>query len=92
MASKSASDLIAELKTWCEAERGRSSRLAEHLGVTRQVISNWLAGRRTPSLDEGLKIQEFLREQHRRRRAEKRSKSEEPEIGGEKAAKEMEFE
>ena len=61
----STSDLIAQLKSWCQAERGRSSRLAEHLGVTRHVVSNWLAGRRSPSLDQGLKIQEFLKKEHR---------------------------
>jgi predicted transcriptional regulator len=69
-------DLIAELKAWCEAERGRRSRVAEHLGVSRFAISNWLSGRRTPSLDEGFRIQEFLKKQKRKeRRLDKRNKS-----------------
>jgi transcriptional regulator with XRE-family HTH domain len=72
----SKADLINEVKSWCEAERGRASRLAEHLGVTRHVISKWLSGKRTPSLDEGLKIQEFLKEQKRKeRQSAKRSES-----------------
>jgi hypothetical protein len=76
----SGSDLIAELKAWCDAERGRGSWLAEHLGVSRFVVSKWLAGKRTPNFDHGLKIQEFLKKQRRRKT-----------IDADAVAKDMEF-
>lgn len=34
---------IHVLRDWLKAERGRSSRLAEHLGVTYGTVSNWKA-------------------------------------------------
>jgi DNA-binding transcriptional regulator YdaS (Cro superfamily) len=30
-----------DLKTWLEAQTGRSSALAEHFGLTRAAISQW---------------------------------------------------
>jgi predicted transcriptional regulator len=31
------------------------------LGVSRQLVSDWFAGRKTATLDSGLKIQTFLK-------------------------------
>ena len=36
------------LTLWCEAERGRAARLAEHLGVSRTTINHYCRGVITP--------------------------------------------
>jgi transcriptional regulator with XRE-family HTH domain len=59
--------LIADLKAWADAEYGRRAELARMLGVSRQLISDWFAGRTTPTLDAGLKIQAFLKKKRRSR-------------------------
>jgi transcriptional regulator with XRE-family HTH domain len=57
--------LMAELKAWCKAEHGRQKDLAAELDVTEQVLSNWIAGRKKPGLENYLKLRAFLK--HRRR-------------------------
>jgi transcriptional regulator with XRE-family HTH domain len=55
--------LIAELTAWCGAKYGRQTELADKLGVSKQLVANWLAGRRTPTLKHFFAIQAILREQ-----------------------------
>jgi DNA-binding XRE family transcriptional regulator len=38
------------------------------LGVSRQTVSDWFAGRSVPTLSTGLKIQAFLQRERRRRK------------------------
>jgi transcriptional regulator with XRE-family HTH domain len=57
--------LIAELKAWCEEQYGRRAEVAERIGVSRQVVTDWLHGRAVPSLDNGLKLQAFLKKVRR---------------------------
>ena len=52
--------LISELTAWCRAQHGRQRELAAMLGVSEQLVSNWLARRKTPTLQHGLQIQDFL--------------------------------
>jgi hypothetical protein len=66
MSSEESQKLIAALKEWADAEYGRRAELARMLGVSRQLVSDWFAGRKTPTLDSGLKIQAFLKKQHRK--------------------------
>lgn len=40
------------LKNWCEENRWTPSTLADHLGVKRQSVHNWMAGTSTPNSDE----------------------------------------
>jgi transcriptional regulator with XRE-family HTH domain len=68
MAPKESEKLIAGLKAWADAEYGRRAELARMLGVSRQLVSDWLAGRKMPTLDAGLRIQAFLKK-HRRSRS-----------------------
>jgi hypothetical protein len=63
--------LISELKTWCDEEYGRRSEIARLLNASPSVVSDWFAGRRTPSLDQGFMIKEFLRKQRHFKRATK---------------------
>jgi len=51
----------ALLTAWVDAEYGRRAELARQLGVTRRRITDWLAGRKTPSLEQGLTILQMLR-------------------------------
>jgi transcriptional regulator with XRE-family HTH domain len=53
---------MARLKRWAKKERGRSKEIADALGVSEQVVSNWLNRRKTPSLDHWFKLQEFARD------------------------------
>ena len=60
--------LMAELKAWCKDKHGRQKNLAEELGITEQLLSNWIARRKTPSLENYLKLKAFLKKQPRRHR------------------------
>jgi transcriptional regulator with XRE-family HTH domain len=53
--------LIRELTAWVDAEYGRRADLARQLGVTRQRVTDWLAGRKTPTLEQGLAILGILK-------------------------------
>jgi hypothetical protein len=57
--------LMAELSAWCEAKYGRQSELADKLGVSKQLVANWLAGRRALTLKHYFAIQGFLKDQKR---------------------------
>jgi hypothetical protein len=36
---------VRELTAWCGAKYGRQTLLADKLGVSKQLVTNWLAGR-----------------------------------------------
>jgi hypothetical protein len=54
--------IISRLKTYCDLEYGRRSKLARALGLQRQVLTHWFANRKQPSSEQILMIQEFLRD------------------------------
>jgi DNA-binding XRE family transcriptional regulator len=60
--------LLAELRVWCDEKRGRQAQIAKMLGLPRQSINDWFAGKSVPTLQAGLKIQAFLRQERRRRK------------------------
>jgi transcriptional regulator with XRE-family HTH domain len=60
--------LINELKAWCKEKHGRNTEIAEMLGVSRQLVSDWFAGTAVPTLATGLKIQKFLKTKRRKKR------------------------
>jgi hypothetical protein len=60
--------LISELTAWCRVRHGRQRQLAAMLGVSEQLVSNWLARRKTPTLRHGLQIQELLKEHAKNRK------------------------
>ena len=57
--------LLAAIKEWCDAERGRRSALARLIGTSPQTVTHWFAGRKTPTLEQGLAIQEILKGRER---------------------------
>ncbi|MBV8967850.1 MAG: helix-turn-helix transcriptional regulator [Verrucomicrobia bacterium] len=65
MPTRESEVLISELKNWCDQKYGRRAELARMLGVSRQLITDWFAGRALPTLEIGLKIQAFLKKQRR---------------------------
>jgi transcriptional regulator with XRE-family HTH domain len=67
MAPEEVASLMNEIRLWCAAERGRQKALASELGVTEQVISNWLNKRKTPSLSYWLKLQTVAKKIRRRK-------------------------
>jgi hypothetical protein len=66
MAPSEVEKLMGELRAWVDAEYGRRANLARELRVPRQRITDWLAGRKAPTLEQGLAILEFLTQQRRR--------------------------
>jgi DNA-binding XRE family transcriptional regulator len=61
-------ELLTQLRAWADsAEYGEQKKLAEHLGITPQLLNHWITGRNLPSLRLGLKLQTFLKKQRRRR-------------------------
>jgi transcriptional regulator with XRE-family HTH domain len=65
MSQEGTEKLIADLKAWVDAERGRRAEIARTLGVPRQYVTDWLSGRYTPSLEHGLRLQAFLKKRRR---------------------------
>jgi transcriptional regulator with XRE-family HTH domain len=63
--AKESEQLLTELKAWANAEYGRRAELARMLGVSRQLVSEWFAGRATPTWDNGMRIEELLRKLRR---------------------------
>jgi hypothetical protein len=55
--------LLAEAEKWCNAEHGRRSRLAREIGAAPQAVTNWFKGRKKPTSEQTLAIQEFLKKQ-----------------------------
>jgi hypothetical protein len=60
MAPSEVEKLMGELRTWVDAEYGRRADLARELGVPRQRITDWLSGRKAPTLEQGLTILAIL--------------------------------
>ena len=61
MAPTEVEKLIEDLRAWVDVERGRRSDLARELGVPRQRITDWLSGRKAPTLEQGLRLANILR-------------------------------
>jgi hypothetical protein len=53
--------LLEELRRWCDAEHGRRVLVARKMGVERQVVTNWLAGRQQLTGEQALALLEFLK-------------------------------
>ncbi len=60
MAPSEVQKLMEELRTWVDAEYGRRADLARELDVPRQRITDWLSGRKAPTLEQGLTILAIL--------------------------------
>jgi hypothetical protein len=52
--------LLAHLRDWCRQGHGRQSLLASKLNVSKQLVSAWLNGARSMSLDEWLQIKSII--------------------------------
>jgi hypothetical protein len=57
--------ILGELKTWCTDQfgktiRGRNAEAGRVAGTTRQAVNDWFAGKRQPTAEQVLAIQEFL--------------------------------
>jgi transcriptional regulator with XRE-family HTH domain len=61
-------ELIDRLRDYCEAKRGRAREIAAQLGITPSSLSDWLNGRTVPTLENGLRIQQILARQSKRRK------------------------
>jgi predicted transcriptional regulator len=62
MGTKELKELMAELAAECEPY-GRQKEVAKELGVSEQILSNWLSGSRVPLLKNLFKIEAFLKKQ-----------------------------
>jgi hypothetical protein len=52
--------ILEELRIWCDGGRGRRTEVAREIGVTTQAITDWFAGRRQPTAEQILDVQDFL--------------------------------
>jgi hypothetical protein len=68
MSQEETEKLMADLKAWVDVEYGRRANIARMLGVPRQRVTNWIAGQGTPTLEQGLRLQAFLKRQRKSRR------------------------
>jgi transcriptional regulator with XRE-family HTH domain len=64
--------LICDLQAWVHGKYGRAALLARKLGVSKQLVSNWITRRRTPTLHDALAIQAFLKREALRLKAQKK--------------------
>jgi DNA-binding transcriptional regulator YiaG len=53
--------LMAELKAWFKEHHGEQKKLATSLGISEQLLSNWLARRKDPGLKNYLALQSFAK-------------------------------
>ena len=60
-------DLRSALAKQGDAPLASTHEVAEMLGVSRQLVSDWLKGNATPTLAAGFKLQAFLKKQRRAR-------------------------
>ena len=51
---------IAELRAWCDAERGRRVRFVQVFDISRQAIHDWFTRKSDPSASALFKIRDFL--------------------------------
>jgi transcriptional regulator with XRE-family HTH domain len=65
MSDAEVKSLIYELKTWCKEKHGRNAQIADMLGVSRQLVSDWFSGSAVPTWTTGLKIQALLKKRRR---------------------------
>ena len=72
MAPSEVEKLIGELRAWVDAEYGRRADLARELDVPRQRITDWLSGRKAPTLEQGLRLADILRRSDKNGRSSKR--------------------
>jgi DNA-binding transcriptional regulator YdaS (Cro superfamily) len=64
MTTSETEQLLQAFRAWVDhAPWGAQRKVAEALGVSRSVVSNWYTGCRHPSLERGLKLQKFLNAQ-----------------------------
>jgi hypothetical protein len=61
--------LLDDLKNWCDQSYGRRSEVAKVIGLGPQAISDWFGGRRQPTAEQILVVQEFLAKQKSRRKS-----------------------
>jgi len=52
--------LIARLRDYCEAGRGRKTALIQFLGIQPHQLTSWLSGDKRPGGEYTLAIQEWL--------------------------------
>ena len=65
MAPSESERLLAELEDWCNQKYGRRMEIARMLGVSPQLVTDWMKRRRVPTLEDGLKIMAFLKKQRK---------------------------
>jgi predicted XRE-type DNA-binding protein len=65
MADHEVQNLMNQLLAWLNEKGVSQAELSRQLGVRRQRVNDWLTGRTIPRLQEGLKIQAFLKKQKR---------------------------
>ena len=53
---------MSKLKAWTDAEYGRRALIARKLGISRGLVTDWLAGRREPTLDQAVIIEDLMKE------------------------------
>jgi transcriptional regulator with XRE-family HTH domain len=68
MGTKELKELMADLAKACQPY-GRQKEVAKQLGVSEQILSNWLSGSRVPLLKNLFKIEAFLKKQKSRRKS-----------------------
>lgn len=54
-------ELLLKLRRWCNGDRGRRVIAAKAVGVSRQRVSDWFAGRSKPTSEQILAVQAFLK-------------------------------
>jgi transcriptional regulator with XRE-family HTH domain len=52
--------VMQALKQWAKQGHGRQKQIADAIGVTEPTLSNWIAGRKRPSLAKFFALREFL--------------------------------
>jgi hypothetical protein len=57
----SSADLMRSFGAWCDLQRGRRRVVAKLLGVSPQLVTEWIHNRRMPRLDQALRLTSLMR-------------------------------
>jgi hypothetical protein len=57
--------ILNELRAYCDQERGRRLAVARFIDVPSRAITDWFGGRRQPTAEQVLAVQDFLEKQRK---------------------------
>lgn len=72
MSAERTQRLIAEVKLWCEEHQIKQVELAQSLGVSPQLVTEWIKGRKHPTGEQALAMLELIKSKPKAKKRDSR--------------------